>query len=190
MSSPFTSGAQVARGGPSQDSGVQPNRNGGRRLRRLARASVLAGTLVLTVAATTSAYWPVGSRSSWVTQWFSRAHPAIDIAANYGTRVFPARSGTVVFAGWRSNCGGYQVWVSNGNGYYTGYYHLARVYSRRGDHVWAQRSTIGLVGRSGCASGPHTHVELWHGYPWRSGSYRINPWSWIDYGYYFPSRYQ
>jgi murein DD-endopeptidase MepM/ murein hydrolase activator NlpD len=104
--------------------------------------------------------------------------------------VFPARSGTVVFAGWRSNCGGYQVWVSNGNGYYTGYYHLARVYSHRGDHVWAQRSTIGLLGRSGCASGPHTHVELWHGYPWRSGSYRINPWSWIDYGYFLPSRYQ
>ena len=79
---------------------------------------------------------------------------------------------------------------SDGNGLYTAYYHMRKVYARRGQYVAAQRTTIGLVGRSGCASGYHTHVERWHGSPWRSGSYRVNPWTLIDYGYYFPSRYR
>jgi murein DD-endopeptidase MepM/ murein hydrolase activator NlpD len=28
---------------------------------------------------------------------------------------------------------------------------------------------------SGWATGPHDHFEVWIGYPWGSGSYRVNP---------------
>ncbi|TME79764.1 MAG: M23 family metallopeptidase [Chloroflexi bacterium] len=161
-----------------------------RRFRRVGTAAVAATVLALAVAGTTSAYWPVASRSSYVSQWYSSHHRGIDLAAASGTHIVPARSGRVVFAGWKSNCGGYQVWVYHGNGLYTAYYHMRKVYARRGQYVTAQRTTIGLVGRSGCASGYHTHVERWHGSPWRSGSYRVNPWTLIDYGYYFPSRYR
>ena len=99
------------------------------------------------------------------------------------------RSGRVVFAGWKSNCGGYQVWVSHGGGLYSAYYHMKRETSWKGRAVTRSTSTLGYLGASGCASGPHLHVEVWRGYPWRSGSYRVNPWNYIDSGSYFPPRY-
>jgi murein DD-endopeptidase MepM/ murein hydrolase activator NlpD len=60
----------------------------------------------------------------------------------------------------------------------------------RGKYVTAGTTRLGRVGQSGCASGPHVHVEVWRGYPWHSGSYRVRPWSFIDSGTYLPSRYR
>jgi hypothetical protein len=31
---------------------------------------------------------------------------------------------------------------------------------------------------------------VWRGYPWSSGSYRVNPWTYIDSGTYLPYRYR
>ena len=87
-----------------------------------------------------------------------------------------------MFAGWKSNCGGYQVWVAHGDGRYTAYYHLGKEVVYSGQPVTRQETTLGYVGSSGCATGPHLHVELWKGFPWRSGSYRVNPWGAIDSG--------
>jgi len=132
----------------------------------------------------------VASRSSYISQAYHRGHRADDIAAPRGTRILPIYSGRVVFAGWKSNCGGYQVWVYHGNGLYTAYYHMKRETSWKGRWVTRQTSTLGYVGTSGCASGPHVHTEVWKGYPWRSGSYRVNPFSYIDSGTYLPLRYR
>src|SRR4029078_9485689 len=116
------------------------------------------------------------------------ANPPADIAAPRGERIVPIRSGRVVFAGWKSNCGGYQVWVSHGDGLYSAYYHMVRESSSRGEWVTGGRETLGWVGASGCATGPHLHIEVWKGYPWHSGSYRGNPWGVIDNGAYLPYR--
>lgn len=158
--------------------------------RRTLFASIAAILLALAVVIPAVAAWPVASRSSYVSRGWSSGHKAYDIAADSGTRIVPIRSGKVVFAGWKSNCGGYQVWVSHGNGLYSAYYHMKRETSWRGRAVKAQESTLGYVGKSGCASGPHLHVEVWKGYPWRSGSYRVSPWNYIDSGTYLPSRYR
>jgi len=159
-------------------------------MRKLTRALVAALIVAILVPSAALAVWPVGTRSSYVSQWYSSHHRAIDIAAPYGTRVVPIRSGRTVFAGWRNNCGGYQVWVSHGNGLYSAYYHLRREVSWRGEYVTGGSETIGYVGATGCATGPHVHLEVWRGYPWASGSYRINPWTYIDSGYYEPYRYR
>ena len=161
-----------------------------RRPTRAALAAALAALLVLAAALPADASWPVASRSSYVSQGYHSRHRADDIAASSGTRIIPIRSGTVVFAGWRSNCGGHQVWVSHGGGLYTAYYHLSREATWRGRSVTRGLSTLGYVGASGCASGAHLHVEVWRGFPWRSGSYRVNPWAYIDSGTYLPSRYR
>ena len=100
------------------------------------------------------------------------------------------RSGKVVFAGWKNNCGGYPVWVSHGNGLYSGYYHLRSIAVSKGQWVTKSTTTLGRVGESGCATGPHLHVEVWRGFPWASGSYRVRPWSYIDDGTYLPYRYR
>jgi murein DD-endopeptidase MepM/ murein hydrolase activator NlpD len=158
--------------------------------RRTAFAIVAAAILALAVVVPTIASWPVASRSSYVSRGFTSYHKAYDLAAPRGTRIVPTMSGTVVFAGWRSNCGGYQVWVSHGNGLYTAYYHMSREISWKGRGVTRQQSTLGYVGATGCATGPHLHIEVWHGYPWHSGSYRVSPWRYIDNGTYEPYRYR
>ncbi|HYC06788.1 MAG TPA: M23 family metallopeptidase [Candidatus Binatia bacterium] len=116
--------------------------------------------------------WPVPG--GYISQYFWSGHPALDIAAPYGSRIVAAAAGTVIFAGWKDNEGGYQVWVSHGSGLYTGYYHMSAITVGIGEHV-GRGQQIGRVGTSGVATGPHCHFEVWRGYPWESGSYRVNP---------------
>ena len=52
----------------------------------------------------------------YISQYFHYGHYGVDIAADYGTRDRRAAAGTVIFAGWKNNGGGYQVWISHGNG--------------------------------------------------------------------------
>ena len=159
-------------------------------MRKSIRALVAAAIVALILPAAVLAHWPVANRYSWISQGYWSGHKAYDIASPLGTRIVPVRSGRVVFAGYRSDCGGRQVWINNGNGLYTAYYHMSQIDSWKGEWVTDQTTTIGRVGESGCATGPHLHVEVWRGYPWASGSYRINPWYYIDSGYWLPYRYR
>ena len=99
-------------------------------------------------------------------------------------------SGTTVFAGWRNNCGGYQVWISHGENMYSAYYHLSREISSSGQAVEGGNQRIGYVGTSGCVTGSHLHVEAWRGFPWRAGSVRLNPWNYVVEGDWVPLRYR
>jgi murein DD-endopeptidase MepM/ murein hydrolase activator NlpD len=116
--------------------------------------------------------WPVPGGS--ISQYFHYGHPAIDIQAPYGTRVLAAAGGSVTFAGWNDNGGGYQIWVSHGSGLYTTYNHLSSINVSNGERV-GRGQQIGRVGQSGWATGPHLHFEVWRGYPWSGSSYRVNP---------------
>jgi murein DD-endopeptidase MepM/ murein hydrolase activator NlpD len=116
--------------------------------------------------------WPVSG--GYISQYFHYGHYAIDIAADYGSRVRAGASGTVVFAGYRSNGGGYQVWIAHGSGLYTTYNHMDSVSVGRGQGV-GRGQQVGRVGCSGNCSGPHLHFEVWRGNPWDGGSYRVNP---------------
>ncbi len=159
-------------------------------MRRSIRALAAALTVAIVLPVATLAAWPVANKSSWISQGWHTYHKANDIASYSGTPVVPMRSGKVVFAGWKSNCGGYQVWVSHGSGLYSAYYHLRSESVSRGQAVTAQVTRLGRVGSSGCASGSHLHFEVWRGYPWSSGSYRVRPFSYIDDGIYLPARYR
>jgi murein DD-endopeptidase MepM/ murein hydrolase activator NlpD len=120
--------------------------------------------------------WPVGG-DSYVSQYFWSGHHAVDIAAPYGTPVYAAVSGTVVYAGWRSYTGGGNViWVKEGSKLYTTYNHLSSWNVRVGQVIRAGQ-VIGHVGTSGVATGPHLHFEVWLGYPWALGnnSDAVNP---------------
>lgn len=116
--------------------------------------------------------WPVPG--GYISQYFHYGHYGVDIAHDYGSAIVSPRDGTVVFAGWKSNGGGYQVWINHGNGIYSAHHHMSAVLVSTGDFV-AKGQRIGRVGQSGWASGPHDHFEVWVGRPWESGSYRVNP---------------
>jgi murein DD-endopeptidase MepM/ murein hydrolase activator NlpD len=117
--------------------------------------------------------WPVVGGSNYISQYFRYGHYGLDIAADYGSRVRAAGAGTVVFAGWKSNGGGYQVWVAHGSGLFTTYNHMSGVSVGRGQSV-GQGDQVGRVGQSGWASGPHLHFEVWRGEVWGGGA-RVNP---------------
>jgi murein DD-endopeptidase MepM/ murein hydrolase activator NlpD len=117
--------------------------------------------------------WPVVGGGNYISQYYHYGHEALDIAGSYGSPVVAAAGGTVIFAGWRSNGGGYQVWISNGGNIYTTYNHMSAVSVGTGQSVGAGQR-IGSLGQSGWATGPHLHFEVWVGFPW-SGGYRVNP---------------
>ena len=87
-------------------------------------------------------------------------HHGIDYAADYGSRVWATADGTVTFIGRRGALGKY-IEIRHKNGYKTGYGHLSRF--RKGLKAGAyvrQKQTIGYVGTTGRATGPHVHYNF------------------------------
>jgi len=117
--------------------------------------------------------WPVVGGGNYISQYFHYGHYAIDIAADFGSEVRAAAAGTVTFAGWKSNGGGYQVWIAHGSNLYTTYNHMSAVTVGVGQHV-ARGRQVGRIGQSGNATGPHLHFEVWLGPIWNGGT-RVNP---------------
>lgn len=88
----------------------------------------------------------------------NRFHAGIDIPAAKDTPVGAAAPGRVVFAAAGAGFGKLVV-VEHRCGVRTRYAHLARIAVRVGQFVKA-RATVGLVGATGEASGPHLHFEV------------------------------
>lgn len=89
-----------------------------------------------------------------------RAHLGTDFGAPTGTPVRATADGTVSFAG-RDGGYGNVIMLRHFGGYTTRYAHLSRFAAgiRRGAAV-KQGQTIGYVGATGLATGPHLHYEL------------------------------
>jgi murein DD-endopeptidase MepM/ murein hydrolase activator NlpD len=98
-----------------------------------------------------------------------RKHEGIDYAAPTGTRVRAVGDGVVEYAGAKGGYGNVVILRHHGQ-YATVYAHLSRVAVRRGARV-AQNDTIGAVGQTGWATGPHLHYEF------RVGGQARNPFS-------------
>jgi len=87
-----------------------------------------------------------------------RAHQGIDYAAPTGTRVRAVGGAVVEYAGPRGGYGNTVILRHPGQ-YSTAYAHLSRIAVRRGARV-EQNDTIGFVGQTGWATGPHLHYEF------------------------------
>lgn len=124
----------------------------GRSLKRRFLASPLPFTPRITSSYSMSRKHPVFG--------FSRAHLGVDYAANYGTPVRAVAAGTVVFASY-SGQNGNLVRIKHAGGYETYYLHLSSFASglRVGMRV-DQGETIGRVGATGAATGPHLDFRI------------------------------
>lgn len=87
-----------------------------------------------------------------------RPHNGIDYYAPPGTPVYAAGSGTVIQAGY-SPANGNHVFIKHANNIVTKYLHFSRTLAKKGQKV-QQGQTIGLVGSTGLATGPHLHYEF------------------------------
>ncbi len=127
-------------------------------------------------AATGVFRWPVPSCTYITSRFGLRVHPitgetkshtGLDIGAGYGASIVAADGGTVSYAGEKGGYGNC-VMINHGNGYVTLYGHMSSISVSSGQSV-SKGDTIGYVGSSGIATGPHCHFEVF------SGGSRIDP---------------
>ncbi len=115
--------------------------------------------------------WPIKSfRLGEVYGWRTkkRMHEGVDLGAPRGTPVFAAEAGEVIYVGDRLRGFGNMVIVDHGDGWSTVYAHLIRATVRRGEEL-RKGDPLGLVGKTGRASGYHLHFEI------RKGSDPMDP---------------
>jgi murein DD-endopeptidase MepM/ murein hydrolase activator NlpD len=89
---------------------------------------------------------------------YEKFHSGIDFGADYGTMVYAADSGTVIFAGWYGGYGN-AVIISHGNDITTLYGHNSELYVSEGENV-QKGQPISAVGSTGFSTGPHLHFEV------------------------------
>jgi murein DD-endopeptidase MepM/ murein hydrolase activator NlpD len=87
-----------------------------------------------------------------------RPHLGTDYGAPVGTPVQAIGNGHIVFSG-RKGGDGNLVKIAHAQGYETMYLHLSRMYVHTGERVEIGK-TIGLVGKTGLATGPHLDFRI------------------------------
>ncbi len=117
-------------------------------------------------------YFPVPGHH--ITQYYHYGHYAIDIDGSTGDPIHAAANGTVIYAGWKNNGGGYVVWLAHGSGLYTTYNHMSVVLVHSGQTV-ARGQVVGRMGATGWATGSHLHFEVWKGGAPLWPDRRVNP---------------
>lgn len=88
-----------------------------------------------------------------------KAHNGTDYAAPQGTPIMATASGTVIQTGYTSGNGNF-VKIKHDGTYSTQYLHMSKILVRKGQFV-QQGQTIGKVGSTGLATGPHVCYRFW-----------------------------
>ena len=124
------------------------------------------------IFAETAVIKPVIAEPCYVTSWYGdirkfiyndgqiadSIHNGIDYAAAQGTIIFSCAAGKVVFADNRLITGN-SVIIEHLPGLYSIYYHLDKIYVNENMFV-SKGATIGVLGSTGLATGPHLHWEI------------------------------
>ncbi|HEY6144467.1 MAG TPA: peptidoglycan DD-metalloendopeptidase family protein [Flavobacterium sp.] len=92
-------------------------------------------------------------------QMIWKAHKGTDYAAPTGTPIMTTAAGIVEQSGYTAGNGNF-VKVKHDKTYSTQYLHMSKILVRRGQRV-TQGQTIGKVGSTGLASGPHVCYRFW-----------------------------
>lgn len=109
--------------------------------------------------------WPV---SGTVIVNFAESRSGINIAAQEGTAVRAAESGTVIYTGSAVQGYGNLILIKHDNGYVSAYAHLKDITVAKGETV-GRGDAIGTTGMTGGVSRPQLHFEL------RKGATPVDP---------------
>lgn len=128
--------------------------------------------------------WPVQGKLSSKFGW--RLHPVrnkkefhtgIDISVPYGTPVYAAEEGKIIFSG-RSKGYGNLIIIKHRNNSLTYYGHNLKLIVKKGDYIH-QGKVIALSGNSGISTGPHLHFEI------KINGHHIDPLKYLNTNYLY-----
>ena len=89
----------------------------------------------------------------------SSKHKGVDLVGKSSKQIYPINSGVVVQKSYDSDGYGNYIIVSHGNGYWSLYAHLKKVYVKEGQAV-NKTTILGLEGSTGRSTGSHLHLEI------------------------------
>jgi murein DD-endopeptidase MepM/ murein hydrolase activator NlpD len=89
---------------------------------------------------------------------YQRLHSGMDFGADYGSPIFAADSGIVIFSGWYGGYGN-TIIIDHGNGLTTLYGHAEELFVDEGLSV-QRGQAIAATGSTGLSTGPHLHFEV------------------------------
>ena len=104
---------------------------------------------------------PITSYFGWRTHpvfGTTKYHSGMDIGVDYGTPIYAADSGTVIYSGWLGGYG-YAVMIDHGSGLVTLYGHNQALNVYEGQYV-SKGTCIAYAGSTGYSTGPHCHFEV------------------------------
>ena len=114
---------------------------------------------------------PFGFRQS-PTSGASTYHQGVDLAAPAGTPIYASRAGVVTTASYSSSAG-YYVTINHGDGFSSIYMHM-EYYSVSAGQAVSAGQQIGVVGKTGIATGYHLHFGIAY-----NGAY-VNPCAYVS----------
>lgn len=110
-----------------------------------------------------------------------RPHWGVDLAASRGTPIYSAQAGMVIYAGRDFRGYGKMVLVESGTGWATLYAHMDKILVDEGQTV-TPKDVLGLMGRTGRATGVHLHFEI------RRGKGPVDPLEYLPGGHRIAGR--
>ena len=103
---------------------------------------------------------PIKNENAIISQGIQDGHHGIDIATEFGDKIFSSATGQVIYTGNDAIYGNIII-LSHQNNFYTFYGHLDTILVDTHNFV-KSGDILGYVGESGIAKGPHLHFEIWN----------------------------
>ena len=86
-------------------------------------------------------------------------HKGVDLVGTGNKLLYPVNNGTVVYIKYTSGGYGTHLLVNHGNGVWSLYAHMSKVYVKEGQVV-NKNTILGVEGSTGNSTGSHVHLEI------------------------------
>jgi hypothetical protein len=118
--------------------------------------------------------WP--TTATWLSgyDYNPPVHNGLDFDGDFGSPIYAADSGVIVYSGWSDRGYGYLIVVDHDDGWQTFYAHLMEGTLMPCGSSVQKGQLIASMASTGNSTGPHLHFEL------RQNGYPVNPWDYLN----------
>jgi len=114
--------------------------------------------------------------ATWLSgyDWNPPVHNGLDFDGDFGSPIYAADSGVIVYSGWSDRGYGYLIVVDHDGGWQTFYAHLMEGTLLPCGASVQKGQLIASMASTGNSTGPHLHFEM------RLGGSAVNPWLYLN----------